>query len=118
MRLNAQNVDVFISRLPDDIIRHIYEEYIKTEFHFKIFKQLLRSKTSMKLNTSDIRPYIPYILSNPKLCDYMREHLVIGDNFKIFDAAYVDHKIKNEKMFTLAKNGTSVCLSLLMYVYH
>ena len=112
------DVDFFIQRLPEDIVRHIYEEYIETEFHFKIFKQLLQSPKSIKLNISDIRPYIPYILSKPKLCNYMREKLVIYDNFKMFDVTYVSHKIKQEKIFTTAKNGSSMALCLLMYLYH
>lgn len=112
------NVDFFVKYLPDDIVRHIYEEYISIDFHYKIFMQLLNSRTSKNLNTSDIKPYIPYILSQPKLCNYMREHLVVYNGYKLFDSIYIEHKINKKKPFMRASNGGSIALSLLMNIYH
>lgn len=111
-------MDNFIAKLPDDIIRYIYKEFIEIEYHTKIIKELLNTRESIKLNIINIRPYIPFILSKPELCNYLCNNLILHNNYKYFEETYKYYKKNNNKHFSQMTKGDSFALTLLMKLYH
>jgi hypothetical protein len=110
-----------ISKLPTDVTIYIYKEFLELDCLFQDIEWLLETKHSRRLNTIFIRPLLPKILANKRLCVYLCEKLVSKDyneGFRYFELVYREHKIEKKKNFVGATNGDSFALSLLMYLYH
>jgi len=101
-----------IKKLPEELKKYIYEEYIETEIFYDKFKEALDSIESQRLNIVKISPFIPIILAKPKYIKYLLLKLYC------FKTIYNDHKIKKEKSFRLMNNGESFAQCILMYLYH
>ena len=101
-----------IKKLPEELKKYIYEEYIEIELFYDKFKEALDSKESKSLNIVNIHPFIPLILAKPKY----NKHLLI--KLYCFETIYNDHKIKKQKTFILMNNGQSFAQCILMYLYH
>lgn len=101
-----------IKKLPEELKKYIYEEYIEIQLFYDKFKEALESYESRTLNIVNIHPFIPLILAKPK---YIK-HLLI--KLYYFETIYNDHKIKKQKTFRLMNNGQSFAQCILMYLYH
>jgi len=101
-----------IKKLPEELKKYIYAEYIETQLFYDKFKEALDSKESKSLNIVNIHPFIPLILAKPKYIKYLLVKLYC------FETVYNDHKIKKQKTFLLMNNGQSFAQCILMYLYH
>jgi hypothetical protein len=101
-----------IKKLPEELKKYIYQEYIEIQLFYDKFKEALDSEESRSLNIVNIYPFIPRILAKPK---YIK-HLLI--KLYCFETIYNDHKIKRKKTFRLMNNGQSFAQCILMYLYH
>jgi hypothetical protein len=101
-----------IKKLPEELKKYIYEEYIETQLFYDKFKEALDSKESQRLNIVNIHPFIPLILAKPKYIEYLLLKLYC------FMIIYNDHKIQKKKTFRLMNNGQSFAQCILMYLYH
>jgi hypothetical protein len=118
VELKNSYIFFLIKKLPDDIKKYIYYEFLETKIYFDEFNIHLNNILSKKLNISLIRQYIPIILSKPKLISYFCTNILGYDNYKIFETVYIQHKIQNNKNFIKMTNGNSFSLTLLMYLHH
>ena len=101
-----------IKKLPEELKKYIYEEYIETQLFYDKFKEALDSKESHHLNIVNVHPFIPLILAKPKYIEYLLLKL------SCFGIIYNDHKIQKKKTFRLMNNGQSFAQCILMYLYH
>ena len=101
-----------IKKLPEELKKYIYEEYIETQLFYDKFKEALDSEESHHLNIVNVHPFIPLILAKPKYIEYLLLKL------SCFMIIYNDHKIKKEKTFRLMNKGQSFAQCILMYLYH
>ena len=101
-----------IKKLPEELKKYIYEEYIETQLFYDKFKEALDSQESHHLNIVNIHPFIPLILAKPKYIKYLFLKLYC------FKVIYNDHKIKKEKTFVLMNKGQSFAQCILMHLYH
>lgn len=101
-----------INKLPEDIRFTIYKEHFEPEYINEFIVKALDTLDSCSLNTKDIRPLIPIILSKKYLVSYL-----LSNNLT-FKKIYNSHKINGKKYFELMNNGDSFALSWLMYLYH
>ena len=60
-----------IKKLPEELKKYIYEEYIEIELFYDKFKEALDSKESKSLNIVNIHPFIPLILAKPKYIKHL-----------------------------------------------
>ena len=102
----------FLDRLPEFIVLEIYKNYLEAEVYYSIYRDIIESVNSHRLDNRQLKPLIPIILSKPIVCKYI-ENKCIG-----FKESFKDHKIKNNKSFKLMKKGESFSLYILMCLYH
>jgi hypothetical protein len=108
-----------IDTLPSEIILYIYKEFFEPEYYYLLFSQLLMTKNSRNLVIEDIRPYIPIILSKPKVVHYFCNHFICDGYYKFFDYVYHYYKIRKLKNnFNKLKKGDGFALTLLMHIYY
>ena len=110
-----------ISKLPRDLVLYIYKEYLELHCTLQDIEFLLHTNDSRQLNILLIRPCLPRILANKRLCDYLCNNLVTKDyniGLRYFETVYQYHKIQKKKNYLNATNGDSFALSLLVYLYH
>jgi len=106
------NINKNIEKLPEDLKKYIYREFIQTELFYEEFKNIIESKECQSLNATSIYKYIPIILSKPKYIKYLCKKM------PFIETIYRDHKIKNNKIFRLMTKGQSFAQCILMYLYH
>ena len=66
-----KSLEANIEKLPQELKKYIYEEYIETQLFYDNFKEALDSKESHMLNIVNIHPFIPLILAKPKYIKYL-----------------------------------------------
>lgn len=101
-----------INSLPDDVIRHIYEEYFIGIDTCNKYLELLKSKESQRLE------YEPLVELSRRLLEYPCAIEYLCSKHQIFKKMYIEHYIKNNKLFVLMDNLESFILSILMHLYH
>ena len=101
-----------INSLPDDVVRHIYEEYFVGIDTCNKYLELLKSEKSRSLE------YKPLIEITRRLLQYPCAVEYLCGKHKIFKKMYVEHYIKNNKSFLLMDMLESFVLSILMHLYH
>ena len=107
-----KSLEYNIKKLPEELKKYIYEQYIETKLFYDKFREALDSNESQQLNIVKIHPFIPLILAKPKYIQYLLVKLYC------FNIIYTDHKIRMKKTFLLMNNGESFAQCILMYVYH
>ena len=107
-----KSLETNIEKLPEELKKYIYKEYIEIQLFYDKFKEALDSEESQMLNIVKIHPFIPLILAKPKYINYLLLKLYC------FRTIYNDHKIKKKKTFLLMNNGESFAQCILMYLYH
>ena len=102
-----------IQALPDDVSRHIYEEYFEAKSTCKQFLNLLfNDKRSHRLEHSHLTEITSRLICHPCAVEYLRKHC------KVFNDMYKAHYIDNNKYFEQCNVLHSFVLSMLVYLYH
>jgi hypothetical protein len=101
-----------INSLPDDVVRHIYEEYFVGIDTCNKYLELLKSEKSRSLE------YKPLIEITRRLLQYPCAVEYLCGKHQIFKKVYIEHYIKNNKSFLLMDMLESFVLSILMHLYH
>jgi len=101
-----------IKSLPDDVIRHIYEEYFVGIDTCNKYLELLKSDTSQSLIYTQLVEPTRRLLEYPCAIEYL------CSKHKIFKQMYIKHYIQNNKLFAQMDNLESFILSILMHLYH
>lgn len=79
------------NRLPDDILKKIYYDYLEIPILFSVFKTKLETDECRSIVYSGLANLVPFILRKPALISYMRKQ------YYGFDAVYRSHVILGEK---------------------
>ena len=101
-----------INSLPDDVMRHIYEEYFVGIDTCNKFLELLKSENSSSLEYKPLIKIAGRLIQSPCAVEYL------CGKHKIFKKVYIEHYIKNNKSFLLMNMLESFVLSILMHLYH
>ena len=101
-----------INSLPDDVMRHIYEEYFVGIDTCNKYLELLKSENSRSLEYKPLIEITRRLLQHPCAVEYL------CGKHKIFKKMYFEHYIKNNKSFLLMDMLESFVLSILMHLYH
>jgi len=111
---NEQKINYIIGKLPSDLLKQIYIDYIKPELICRELNIILNSTESRDLS---IRP----------LDDFLRKHVLHNSivikylikNDEIFPDIYQTHIINCEQTFILFPDlVSSLAKCWLMYLYH
>jgi len=101
-----------INSLPDDVIRHIYEEYFVGIDTCDKYLELLKSTESQSLNYKPLMDLTRRLLEYPFAIEYLcGKHM-------FFKKMYIKHYIQNNKSFVQMNMLESFILSILMHLYH
>jgi hypothetical protein len=100
------------NRLPDDILKKIYYDYLEIPILFSVFKTKLETNECRSIEYKGLARLIPFLLRKPALISYMRKQ------YYGFDAVYRSHVILGEKRCLLMNFENSFACSWLMYMYH
>jgi hypothetical protein len=111
--VNANNVNMsMINRLPDDVLRHIYEEYIVGVETCNRYLEMYKSEESIRLDYTPLMEPTRRLLEHPCAIEYLcKKH-------KIFKKMYIEHYVEGNKWFVLMDRLESFILSILMWLYH
>jgi hypothetical protein len=101
-----------INSLPDDVMRHIYEEYFVGIDTCNKYLKLLESDESHNLN------YLPLLEPTRRLLEHPCAVEYLCSKHKVFKIMYVKHYINHNKSFLLMDMPHSFIASILMYLYH
>jgi hypothetical protein len=101
-----------INSLPDDVMRHIYEEYFVGIEACNKFLELLKSENSHSLEYKPLIDLARRLLQYPCAVEYL------CGKHTVFKKMYIEHYIKNNKSFLLMDMLESFVLSILMHLYH
>jgi hypothetical protein len=100
-------------RLPDDIIRYIYEEYLKPDMLYEDTINVLHLQCSRRLDPDPLIKFIPKLFQNKILVEYLVK------NDELFKHIYTGHVINKTNTY---KNVISIIDSMaitwLTYLYH
>ena len=101
-----------INRLPDDVLRHIYEEYIVGKATCDRYLEMFKSEASMNLDHKPLLELTSRLLEHPCAIEYLcKKH-------EIFKEMYIGHYVHDNKWFLLKSKLESFVLSILMWLYH
>jgi hypothetical protein len=101
-----------INSLPDDVMRHIYEEYFVGIDKCNKYLKLLESDESRNLKYEHLLEPTRWLLEHPCAIEYL------CSKHAVFKQMYVKHYIQHNKSFVLMDMTHSFILSILMYLYH
>lgn len=101
-----------INSLPDDVMRHIYEQYFVGIDACNTYLELLKSDESHSLIYSHLVEPTRRLLEHPCAVEYL------CSKHPIFKKMYIEHYIKNNKWFVLMGKLESFIVSILMHLYH
>ena len=102
-----------IQALPDDVSRHIYEEYFEAKPLCREFLNLLlNDKRSHRLEHKHLTEITSRLIRHPCAVEYLSKHC------KVFKNMYKAHYIDNDKYFEQCNVLHSFVLSMLYYLYH
>lgn len=102
-----------IQSLPDDVSKHIYEEYILVKSDcIEFLNNLYENKKSQQLEYKHLIKITERVLNNQHAVEYLRKRCLV------FDMMYEKHYIKKEKCFICMETLDGFILSMLMYLYH
>lgn len=108
----SEKLSRMIKSLPNDVARHIYEEYFVVKETCDVFLNLLHTKSAMSLDYKPLLDPARRILSNACAIEYL------CNKNPLFKEMYIEHYVKNHKNFVRISTLESFVLSILMYMYH
>lgn len=110
---NLKKTICLIQALPDDVSRHIYEEYFEAKTTCKEFlKLLLNDNRSHRLEHKHLTEITGRLIQHECAVEYLSKHC------KVFNDMYKAHYIDKKKHFDNLNVLDSFVLSMLMYLYH
>jgi len=102
-----------IQALPDDVSRHIYEEYFEAKSTCTEFLNLLlNDKRSHSLEHRHLTEITSRLIQHACAVEYLSKQC------KVFNDMYKAHYINNDKYFVQLNVLDSFVLSMLFYLYH
>lgn len=101
-----------LNSLPDDILRHMYEEYFVGKETCDIYLISLENENSKRLEHKPLLDQTERLLKHPCAVEYLRR------KHKVFDLIYKEHYIENKKGYVQLDMLESFVLSLLMWLHH
>jgi len=108
------NVNYLIRKLPKDIVKLIYINYVNPDIICRKLYVILNSIESNTFNSIPLENYLrTHVLQN----DIVIKYLIKNDN--IFGDIYNSHIIQGNQIFTSFPDIiSSLAMSWLMYLYH
>ena len=117
--IQQDKITRLIQRLPDEIIRHIYETYFECKTECAAFVAMLSDDCSARLEFQRLRDLSLRLFRSPICIDYLiHAKGIIHEAIKY---SYEHHYKKvgiNEKLFKYLDKHDSFNLSILMILYH
>ena len=108
-----------IQRLPDEIIRHIYETYFECKSECIAFVAMLSDDCSARLEFQRLRDLSMRLFRSPICVDYLiHAKGMIHEAIKYSYEHHYKKAGKHEKIFKLLDKHDSFNLSILMSLYH
>ena len=101
-----------INTLPDDVMRHIYEEYFIGIEACNKYLELLKSSEAQSLIYNKLVDPTRRLLEYPCAVEYL------CSKHPIFKQMYIEHYVKNNKYFAQMNVLESFIVSILMHLYH
>lgn len=101
-----------INSLPDDVMRHIYEEYFVGIDTCNKYLKLLETDESRNLKYEHLLEPTRRLLEHPCAIEYL------SSKHKVFKHMYTEHYINHNKSFLRMDMLHSFIASILMYLYH
>ena len=112
--MDTEQLEKFLSRLPEDIENMIHYEHVKPELILTELNQILKSEESQKINCEALYYYLKNVVLKNQI---VVENLI--SNNEIFKIIYDKHITRREKNFVLIEDPIeSMALCWLMYLYH
>ena len=100
-------------KLPDDIIRKIYEDYLKPEMLYEDLIYTLQTNSSKQLHAKPLINFIPKLLKNKIIVEYLFK------NDCLFNDIYTKHIINKTNVFVNAvSTNASIAMTWLAYLYN
>ena len=111
---NETKINYIISKLPSDLLKQIYIDYIKPELICRELNIILKSTKSRELSAEPLENFLrKHVLPNSIVIKYLIK------NDKIFSDIYQIHIINGEKRFLLFPDlVSSLAKCWIMYLYH
>jgi hypothetical protein len=101
-----------INTLPDDVMRHIYEEYFVGIDTCNKYLKLIESDESHNLQYKHLVEPTRMLLEHPCAIEYL------CSKHAVFKQMYIKHYMQHNKSFLLMDMLHSFIASILMYLYH
>ena len=100
-------------KLPDDIIRKIYEEHFKPEFLFEDLVYIFMHISSRRLDSNLLKNFMPKLLNNKILLVYLLK------NDGLFNEIYTNHIIHKKNTYVNVNSAIdSMAITWLAFLYH
>jgi hypothetical protein len=111
---NEEKINYIIGKLPSDLVKQIYINYIKPELICRELNIILKSTESSELDITPLENFLrKHILPNSIVTKY----LIKNDN--IFKQIYNTHIINREQTFILFPDlVSSLAMCWIMGMYH
>ena len=111
---NETKINYIISKLPSDLLKQIYIDYIKPELICRELNIILKSTKSRELSAEPLENFLrKHVLPNSIVIKYLIK------NDEIFPDIYQTHIINREQTFILFPDlVSSLAKCWLMYLYH
>ena len=101
-----------INSLPDDVMRHIYEQYFVGIDTCNKYLELLEGSDSRNLKFEHLVEPTRRLLEHPCAVEYL------CSKHSVFKKMYIEHYINHHKAFLLMDMLHSFIASILMWLYH
>ena len=111
---NEQKINYIIGKLPSDIVKNIYIDYIKPELICRELNIILNSTESRDLSIEPLENFLrKHVLPNSIVIKYLIK------NDEIFPDIYKTHIINREQTFILFPDlVSSLACCWIMYLHH
>ena len=111
---NEQKINYIIGKLPSDLVKNIYIDYIKPELICRELNIILKSTKSRELSAEPLENFLrKHVLPNSIVIKYLIK------NDEIFPDIYQTHIINREQTFILFPDlVSSLAKCWIMYLYH
>ncbi len=101
-----------INSLPDDVMRHIYEQYFVGIDTCDKYLELLKGEEAHNLKYEHLVEPTRRLLEHPCAIEYL------CSKHPVFKKMYIEHYVKHNKSFLLMDLLHSFIVSILMHLYH
>ena len=112
--INEQKINYIITKLPSELVKQIYIDYIKPELICRELNIILNSTKSRELSAEPLENFLrKHVLPNSIVIKYLIK------NDEIFPDIYQTHIINREQTFILFPDlVSSLAKCWIMYLHH